>query len=270
MTPVGLSFYAGICGWTLARAHARSGDPVAIAAYLGEERRVRPVDHRLLRALRRPERAGLPGVRRGDPIRPARSASKASDPWSPAFSSAVVGGRGARAGHGQGHLPQALPVHAGIWDRAPPRMVADTRTRRAAGCRVQRTGVSRGSRRVLTQSVGPAHTATRPGRIGAQAEGLVAAGIAGLLSSGGGRRVVRCVVRCAARPCGIPSWLASSPRDGGGHGVVPAADLSMACSSLASSADSSPIATRSRGLMNPSLSRKPPARTIASRSGTAQ
>jgi uncharacterized protein (DUF2252 family) len=35
MVPVGLSFYAGICGWTLARAHARSGDPVAIAAYLG-------------------------------------------------------------------------------------------------------------------------------------------------------------------------------------------------------------------------------------------
>jgi len=35
MTPVGLSFYAGICGWTLARAHARSGDAVAIAAYLG-------------------------------------------------------------------------------------------------------------------------------------------------------------------------------------------------------------------------------------------
>ena len=36
MDPVGLGFYAGICGWTLARAHARSGDPVAIAAYLGE------------------------------------------------------------------------------------------------------------------------------------------------------------------------------------------------------------------------------------------
>jgi uncharacterized protein (DUF2252 family) len=35
MTPVGLIFYARICGWTLARAHARSGDPVAIAAYLG-------------------------------------------------------------------------------------------------------------------------------------------------------------------------------------------------------------------------------------------
>ena len=36
MMPIGLTFYAGICGWTLARAHARSGDPVAIAAYLGE------------------------------------------------------------------------------------------------------------------------------------------------------------------------------------------------------------------------------------------
>ncbi len=30
-----LTIYARICGWTLARAHARSGDPVAIAAYLG-------------------------------------------------------------------------------------------------------------------------------------------------------------------------------------------------------------------------------------------
>jgi hypothetical protein len=36
MRPVGLTFYAGICGWTLARAHARSGDPVAIATYLGD------------------------------------------------------------------------------------------------------------------------------------------------------------------------------------------------------------------------------------------
>jgi len=35
MAPLALSFYAGICGWTLARAHARSGDPVAIAEYLG-------------------------------------------------------------------------------------------------------------------------------------------------------------------------------------------------------------------------------------------
>jgi uncharacterized protein (DUF2252 family) len=36
MTPLGLTCYAGICGWTLARAHARSGDPIAISAYLGD------------------------------------------------------------------------------------------------------------------------------------------------------------------------------------------------------------------------------------------
>jgi uncharacterized protein (DUF2252 family) len=36
MAPYELTFYARICGWTLARAHARSGDPIAIATYLGE------------------------------------------------------------------------------------------------------------------------------------------------------------------------------------------------------------------------------------------
>jgi uncharacterized protein (DUF2252 family) len=35
MRPLGLTFYARTCGWTMARAHARSGDPVAIATYLG-------------------------------------------------------------------------------------------------------------------------------------------------------------------------------------------------------------------------------------------
>lgn len=35
MTPEGMSAYGRLCGWTLARAHARSGDRVAIASYLG-------------------------------------------------------------------------------------------------------------------------------------------------------------------------------------------------------------------------------------------
>ncbi|HEY5186916.1 MAG TPA: DUF2252 domain-containing protein [Actinomycetes bacterium] len=35
MSPTALEFYAGLCGWTLARAHARTGDPVAMSAYLG-------------------------------------------------------------------------------------------------------------------------------------------------------------------------------------------------------------------------------------------
>jgi uncharacterized protein (DUF2252 family) len=33
--PQGLGFYGGLCAWALARAHARSGDSVAISAYLG-------------------------------------------------------------------------------------------------------------------------------------------------------------------------------------------------------------------------------------------
>ncbi len=35
MVPAGMTTYGRLCGWTLARAHARSGDRVAIAAYLG-------------------------------------------------------------------------------------------------------------------------------------------------------------------------------------------------------------------------------------------
>jgi uncharacterized protein (DUF2252 family) len=35
MVPLGMQIYAELCGWTLARAHARSGDRVAIASYLG-------------------------------------------------------------------------------------------------------------------------------------------------------------------------------------------------------------------------------------------
>ena len=36
MTPIGMTVYAQMCGWTLARAHARSGDPIAIAKYLDD------------------------------------------------------------------------------------------------------------------------------------------------------------------------------------------------------------------------------------------
>ena len=35
MEPAELEAYGRVCGWTLARAHARSGDRIAIAAYLG-------------------------------------------------------------------------------------------------------------------------------------------------------------------------------------------------------------------------------------------
>jgi uncharacterized protein (DUF2252 family) len=35
MSPKAMATYGELCGWTLARAHARSGDRIAIAAYLG-------------------------------------------------------------------------------------------------------------------------------------------------------------------------------------------------------------------------------------------
>jgi len=35
MVPNGMAIYGRLCGWTLARAHARSGDRIAMASYLG-------------------------------------------------------------------------------------------------------------------------------------------------------------------------------------------------------------------------------------------
>ena len=35
MVPGGMRRYGMLCGWTLARAHARTGDRIAIASYLG-------------------------------------------------------------------------------------------------------------------------------------------------------------------------------------------------------------------------------------------
>ncbi len=35
LEPPEMTIYARLCGWTLAKAHARSGDPIAIAAYMG-------------------------------------------------------------------------------------------------------------------------------------------------------------------------------------------------------------------------------------------
>ena len=71
MTPVGLTFYAGICGWTLARAHARSGDAIALAEYLGKSDKFDRSITDFSAPLRGPERTRLPGVRAGHPVRTA-------------------------------------------------------------------------------------------------------------------------------------------------------------------------------------------------------
>src|SRR5204863_7030039 len=36
LVPKGMAAYGRMCGWTVARAHARSGDRIAIASYLGK------------------------------------------------------------------------------------------------------------------------------------------------------------------------------------------------------------------------------------------
>ena len=77
LQPIGMAFYGGVCAWALARAHARSGDSVAISAYLGTQRHVRWRHRRLQRGVRRPERTGSPGLHRGHrwraPFRPRHS-----------------------------------------------------------------------------------------------------------------------------------------------------------------------------------------------------
>ena len=47
MIPALLNMYGQMCGWTLARAHARSGDRVAIASYLGSAATFDRADRRL-------------------------------------------------------------------------------------------------------------------------------------------------------------------------------------------------------------------------------
>jgi uncharacterized protein (DUF2252 family) len=39
LRPAGLQLYGEVCAWCLARAHARSGDRIAIAGYLGSSSR---------------------------------------------------------------------------------------------------------------------------------------------------------------------------------------------------------------------------------------
>ena len=58
-----MRIYGELCGWALARAHARSGDRIAIAAYLGGSDVFDQAISRVRRRLRRPERTRPPGSR---------------------------------------------------------------------------------------------------------------------------------------------------------------------------------------------------------------
>ncbi len=80
----GLHAYSRACGWSLARAHARSGDRLAIAAYLGGGAKFDTAIARFSARLRRPERTSTISAwpTRSPPARFPRSAVSEHDPAS--------------------------------------------------------------------------------------------------------------------------------------------------------------------------------------------
>ena len=68
MVPEGMSAYGRLCGWTLARAHARGGDRIAIASYLGGGNTFDRAIVEFSRAVRGPERARLQRAGRGGQV----------------------------------------------------------------------------------------------------------------------------------------------------------------------------------------------------------
>ncbi len=58
--------YAAICGWALARGHAKAGDPATIARILGKIGSLRRRDRALRARICRPSRARLRGLQSGD------------------------------------------------------------------------------------------------------------------------------------------------------------------------------------------------------------
>ncbi len=76
MVPAGMAIYGRLCGWTLARAHARSGDRIAIAAYLGSGKSFDNAIATFAETICRPERAGLRRAQEGGGRGPHRGAER--------------------------------------------------------------------------------------------------------------------------------------------------------------------------------------------------
>ena len=62
LTPVQMSRYAEVCGWTLARAHARSGDVSMIYGYVGKSDVFDQAIGNLCPIVCRPGREGLQDI----------------------------------------------------------------------------------------------------------------------------------------------------------------------------------------------------------------
>ena len=83
MTPAHLATYGELCGATLARAHARTGDAAKITGYLGDDDTFDRALERFAVALRRPERRRLRRVHRGRRRGAHRRRNAASRPRPP-------------------------------------------------------------------------------------------------------------------------------------------------------------------------------------------
>ena len=80
----GLLEYAAVCGETLARGHARAGDPCHIAGYIGTSARFDDAIAQVRRRLRRPDRARLGGAGPRSPPCQAHRAGQSTPQRNPA------------------------------------------------------------------------------------------------------------------------------------------------------------------------------------------
>ena len=76
MKPVNLKNYAGLCGRVLARAHARTADPLVLSSYMGKSTAFEGCDGRFRRRLRGSERTRSRGAGQGHSQRPDRGAQR--------------------------------------------------------------------------------------------------------------------------------------------------------------------------------------------------
>ncbi len=100
MRPPGMTAYGRMCGWTLARAHARSGDAIAIASYLGSSDRF---DQALVSS------------RSGMPTRTRRTTRRSGTRSTPAGSRPRRACRRPARGRRRGRSSDGCASHASSW-----------------------------------------------------------------------------------------------------------------------------------------------------------
>ena len=126
MGPSDMALYARLCAWTLARAHARSGDSIAIASYLGSSDVFDRAIADFRRGLCRPERA-----------RPRRAPPRHSDRACTSRSGGLSSHRRRQRTHRARSLRHGEGAVSGLSDQTPA-----AAPRQAPAARVPQRGPS--------------------------------------------------------------------------------------------------------------------------------